>query len=65
MFDKAQEKGSRFYALPYCNIFEIWSIVHGLLGMVGGIIIIIVFTLSSIIHCLYWLVKLEKYKVKN
>ena len=37
----------------------------GLLGMVMGIIIIIVFTLVSIIHCLYWLVKLEKYKVKN
>jgi len=41
-----------------------WSI-PGLLGMVGGIIIIIICTLGSIIHCLYWLVKLEKYKVKN
>ncbi len=42
----------------------LWSI-FGLLGMVGGIIIIIVVSLYSIIHCLYWLVKLEKYKVKN
>ena len=42
----------------------LWSI-PGLLGMVMGIIIIIISTLGSIIHCLYWLVKLEKYKVKN
>jgi len=42
----------------------LWSI-PGILGMVEGIIIIIVSTLGSIIHCLYWLVKLEKYKVKN
>lgn len=42
----------------------IWSIPL-LLSIVMGIIIIIVSTLGSIIHCLYWLVKLEKYKVKN
>ena len=42
----------------------LWSML-GLLGKVMGIIIIIVFTLVSIIHCLYWLVKLEKYKVNN
>ena len=41
-----------------------WS-TPDLLFMIMGIIIIIVFTLVSIIHCLYWLVKLEKYKVKN
>ena len=41
-----------------------WS-APDLLFMIMGIIIIIVFTLASIIHCLYWLVKLEKYKVKN
>ena len=41
----------------------LWSI-PGLLGMVYGTIIIIC-TLVSTIHCLYWLVKLEKYKVKN
>ena len=40
-----------------------WS-TPGLLFMIMGIIIIIVLTLVSIIHCLYWLVKLEKYKVK-
>jgi len=40
-----------------------WSIPD-LLGIVYGTIIII-FTLVSIIACLYWLVKLEKYKVKN
>ncbi|TKJ19317.1 MAG: hypothetical protein CEE42_15710 [Promethearchaeota archaeon Loki_b31] len=39
--------------------------ILGLLGMVGGIIIIIICTLVSTIHCIYWLVKLEKYKVKN
>jgi len=39
--------------------------ILGLLGMVGGIIIIIICTLVSIIHCIYWLVKLEKYKVEN
>ena len=38
--------------------------ILGLLGMVGGIIIIIICTLGSTIHCIYWLVKLEKYKVK-
>ncbi len=42
----------------------LWSVV-GLLGKVLGSIMIIVSTLGSIIHCLYWLVKLEKYKVKN
>ena len=41
----------------------LWS-TPGLLFMIMGITIIIVFTLVSIIHCLYWLVKLEKYKVK-
>ncbi len=41
-----------------------WS-TPDLLFMIMGIIIIIVLTLVSIIHCLYWLVKLEKYKVKN
>ena len=41
----------------------LWSI-PGLLGMVYGTIIIIC-TLGSTIHCLYWFVKLEKYKVKN
>ncbi len=41
-----------------------WSI-PGLLGMVYGILIIITSTLGSIILCLYWPVKLEKYKVKN
>ena len=41
-----------------------WS-TPDLLFMIMGIIIIIVSTLVSIIHCLYWLVKLEKYKVKN
>ncbi|MBA7478048.1 hypothetical protein ES707_13463 [subsurface metagenome] len=42
----------------------LWSI-FGLLGMVGGIIFIIASTLGSTIHCIYWLVKLEKYKVEN
>ena len=42
----------------------LWS-TPGLLFMIMGIIIIIVLTLVSIIHCLYWLMKLEKYKVKN
>ncbi len=42
----------------------LWSI-YGLLGMVMGSVMLILFTLGSIIHCLYWLVKLEKYKVKN
>ncbi len=42
----------------------LWS-TPGLLYMVGGIAIIITFTLVSIILCLYWPVKLEKYKVKN
>ncbi len=41
-----------------------WS-TPDLLFMIMGIITIIVLTLASIIHCLYWLVKLEKYKVKN
>jgi hypothetical protein len=40
-----------------------WSIPD-LLGIVYGTIII-TFTSASIIACLYWLVKLEKYKVKN
>jgi len=51
-----------FMGFVFSIIF--WSI-PGLLGMVGGIIIIILCTLGSFIHCLYWLVKLEKYKVKN
>ena len=51
-----------FMGFVFSIIF--WSI-PGLLGMVGGIIIIIACTLGSTIHCLYWLVKLEKYKVKN
>ncbi len=42
----------------------LWSI-PGLLAMLGSIVIILLFTLGSIIRCLYWLVKLEKYKVKN
>ncbi|MBA7542737.1 hypothetical protein ES705_35061 [subsurface metagenome] len=42
----------------------LWS-TPGLLYKVMGIIIIITFTLGSIILCLYWPVKLEKYKVKN
>jgi hypothetical protein len=41
-----------------------WSI-PGLLGMVYGTLIIIASTLVSPILCLYWLVELEKYKVKN
>ena len=51
-----------FMGFVFSIIF--WSI-PGLLGMVGGIIIIITSTLGSTIHCIYWLVKLEKYKVKN
>ena len=51
-----------FMGFAFSIIF--WSI-PGLLGMVGGIIIFIVSTLGSTIHCLSWLVKLEKYKVKN
>ena len=39
--------------------------ILGLLGMVGGIIFVIASTLGSTIHCIYWLVKLEKYKVEN
>ena len=46
------------FSIIFCSIL-------GLLGMVMGIIIIITCTLFSTIHCLYWLVKLEKYKVKN
>ncbi len=46
----------------------LWPVL-GLLGKVMGIIMVIIMvivsTLGSIIHCLYWLVKLEKYKVKN
>ena len=55
-----------FFILFMGFVFSIifWSI-PGLLGMVCGILIIIAFTLVSIIHCLYWPVKLEKYKVKN
>jgi len=41
----------------------VWSMP--LLGKLMGIITITVFTLVSIIHFLYWLVKLEKYKVRN
>ena len=41
----------------------LWSMP--LLGKLMGIITITVFTLVSIIHFLYWLVKLEKYKVRN
>ena len=51
-----------FMGFVFSIIF--WSI-PGLLGIVMGIIIIITSTLGSIIHCLHWLVKLEKYKVKN
>ena len=51
-----------FMGFVFSIIF--WSI-PGLLGMVYGTVIIIISTLGSIIHCLYWLVKLEKYKVKN
>ncbi len=57
--------GFVFSIIIFWSTPNTWSIVHDLLGMVGGIIIIIVFTLSSIIHCVNWLVKLEKYKVKN
>jgi len=51
-----------FMGFVFSIIF--WSI-PGLLGMVYGILIIIASTLVSTIHCLSWLVKLEKYKVKN
>ena len=55
-----------FFILFMGFVFSIifWSI-PGLLGMVYGILIIIASTLGSTIHCLSWLVKLEKYKVKN
>ena len=55
-----------FLIMGFVFSIILWSIpgVPGLLAMVGSIIIIIVSTLVSIIHCLYWLVKLEKYKVK-
>jgi len=55
-----------FLIMGFVFSIILWSIpgVPGLLTMVGSIIIIIVSTLVSIIHCLYWLVKLEKYKVK-
>ena len=55
-----------FFILFMGFVFSIilWS-TPGLLYMVGGTIIIIIFTLGSTIHCLSWLVKLEKYKVKN
>lgn len=42
----------------------LWATPY-LVNMVGGITIIIISTLGSIIHCLYWCVKLEKYKVNN
>ena len=51
-----------FMGFVFSIIF--WSIL-GLLGMVGSIIIIITCNLVSTIHCIHWLVKLEKYKVKN
>jgi len=50
-----------FMGFVFSIIF--WSI-PGLLGMVYGTIIIIS-TLVTIIACLYWIVELEKYKVKN
>jgi len=50
-----------FMGFVFSIIF--WSI-PGLLGMVYGTLIIISI-LVYIIACLYWLVKLEKYKVKN
>ena len=50
--------------IGFVSSIILWSI-PGLLYTVGGIVIIIIFTLGPIIHCLYWLVKLEKYKVKN
>ncbi len=55
-----------FFILFMGFVFSIilWS-TPGLLYMVGGIVIIITSTLVSIILCLYWPVKLEKYKVKN
>ena len=54
-----------FFILFMGFVFSIilWS-TPGLLYMIGGIVIIITSTLVSIIHCLYWPVKLEKYKVK-
>ncbi len=51
-----------FMGFVFSIIF--WSI-PGLLGMVYGTLIIIVSTLVSPILCLYWIVELEKYKVKN
>ncbi len=51
-----------FMGFAFSIIF--WSI-PGLLVKVGSIVIIIVSTLGSVIHFLYWFVKLEKYKVKN
>jgi len=54
-----------FFIVFMLGVFSIiyWSI-PGLLYMVLGITIIILI-LASIIASLYWLVKLEKYKVKN
>jgi hypothetical protein len=59
-------EGNGFFMLFMGFVFSIilWS-TPGLLYNVMGIIIIITFTLGSIILCLYWPVKLEKYKVKN
>jgi len=56
---------SSFFIVFMGFVFSIifWSI-PGLLGMAYGTLIIIS-TLINIISCLYWLVKLEKYKVKN
>ena len=51
------------FFMGFVLLIIFWSI-PGLLGMVYGTIIILV-TLISIIVCLSWLVKLEKYKVKN
>ena len=51
-----------FMGFLYSIIF--WATAY-FLNMVGGITIILVSTLVSIIHCLYWCVKLEKYKLKN
>lgn len=57
---------SDFFMIFYgiCLSTILWSI-PSLLAMVLGVVTIITSTLGSIIHCLYWLVKLEKYKVKN
>ena len=54
-----------FFIVFILGAFSIiyWS-KPGLLYVVFSIIIIIL-TLVSIIACFYWLVKLEKYKVKN